>query len=100
MVISSEGMTCRRPSTNLAPPVPPVSTQIMRPSPLSRGLHGRRRLEVFLRADQIAARSLAGIQDRPARPGGSDRPYFQSAVARAPDAANLSPACRERASRE
>jgi hypothetical protein len=30
--MSSAGMTWRRPSTNFAPPVPPLSTQIMRPS--------------------------------------------------------------------
>src|ERR1700757_3811267 len=35
-VSSSGGTTCRNPSTNFAPPVPPVSTVIMRPSAHSR----------------------------------------------------------------
>ena len=35
-VISSAGITWRSPSTNLAPPVPPVRTQIMQPSVLAR----------------------------------------------------------------
>src|SRR5271170_2600211 len=95
-VISSGGMTCRRPSTNLAPPVPPVSTQIMRPPfvLVLRGLRHHAQPEVFPKAIQVSAIQVsrlapAGIQDRPAGAGATVVPYSRCASGVAPDAARV-----------
>src|SRR5438874_1842087 len=57
MTVSSfADTTCRRPSTNFAPPVPPVSTTIIEPSPVRSPL--RPRLLSFCRPADRLSQSL------------------------------------------
>src|SRR6266851_1377984 len=73
MVRSLDGTTWRRPSTNFAPPVPPVSTTIMPPCPSRRSLRDPLRPELSPPASRDARLSLSGTQDKP---GGAGAKYI------------------------
>src|SRR5579859_5554727 len=60
-VISSAGMTWRRPSTNFAPPVPPLRTQIILSTPSRGPLHLRKAIVVGCAAQFL--REQAGLCD-------------------------------------
>src|SRR5580704_5390622 len=88
-VISSAGITWRSPSTNLAPPVPPVRTQIMLPS--GRNLRDRWPLQVFQKDVPASPSPREEIPDTPADVGATRTPWPRSASEAAPDAARAFP---------
>src|SRR5579863_7962576 len=88
-VISSAGMTWRRPSTNLAPPVPPVRTQIMPPS--GRNLQDRWRLQVFPQAALAWPAQREETRDTPADAAAVQTPWPGCAGEAARDAARVFP---------
>src|ERR1700728_3230019 len=100
-VISSGAMTWRRPSTNFAPPVPPLRTQIMRASLfpflglflllLLPGPDHRRRRGVFLTRDPAGRLRQEEILGRRANAGARKILSPPCAGAVAPDAARAFP---------
>src|SRR5438445_13640708 len=69
MTVSSfADTTCRRPSTNFGPPVPPVSTTIIEPSPVRSPLRLRMLLS-FRTAARVSQSLDSRIQDKPEAAG-------------------------------
>src|SRR5438874_13717137 len=91
MAVSSfADTTCHRPSTNFAPPVPPVSTTIIEPSPVRSPL--RPRLLSFCRpADRLSQSLDSRIQDKPEAAGASCSPSPQFVTALVPALDRLFP---------
>src|SRR5579871_1735803 len=88
-VMSSAGMTWRRPSTNFAPPVPPLRTQIMLPSePVRRrpSLHA-----IFRREARVYQSYARHIPDRPATVDAAPLLWLQYASEAAPGEARAFP---------
>src|ERR1700687_1661803 len=91
MVRSLDGTTWRRPSTNFAPPVPPVSTTIMRLWFSRRSLRDQQRPELFLTTSRGARLSSSGTQDKPASAGAEYILLIRCGPGVGPDAARVFP---------
>src|SRR6266404_9556898 len=91
MVRSLDGTTWRRPSTNFAPPVPPVSTTLMRPWPSRRSLRDRQRPELSPPASRDARLSWSGTQDKPEGAGAEYILLIRCGPEAGPDEARVFP---------
>src|SRR5579872_2006366 len=90
ILISSGGMTCRSPSTSLAPPVPPVSTQIMLPPFLSQDLRCQAPHLAFQPATLAGTAHWVETQDRQEGADATAILCAQCAFASLPAAARVS----------